>query len=104
MVATPYNNPLIPKTTALNPNANLPTLNPGYLLVKIIPIISVPPVDPVADKIWAIPIPTSVPAINTLVNKSGTNGALGMGMISNRMVCTPTAKIVLAQKLLLIAK
>ena len=64
-------------------------------------IISVPPVDPVEDKTWAIPTPTRVPPIKTLVKISFTNGLAGIGIISNKIVWTATVKIVLAQKLLL---
>ena len=88
----------------LNIRANLPTLKLGYLLVRTIPIISVPPVDPVEDKILAQAIPTRVPPIKTLVNKSSIRGLSGIGIIIRIIVCNRIAYIVLAQKLLLILK
>ncbi len=65
------------------------------------PIISVPPVEPVADNILAIPTPTKVPPISTLVKVSATHGFAGIGIISNNIVCRAIVIKVLAQKLLL---
>ena len=86
MTGIPYNIPLITYITILISLPIFPTDKLLFFILNKKPIISVPPVEPLAVSVIPSPIPPRIPPIKTLVKISSTKAALGIGITDKNIV------------------